>query len=298
MATSSVPASNTAQHLDSRRYRQQRQRNLVVLYSLVAVISIVTMAPFFFMLSGSFMERGELFSLEPHFLPKRPSWDNYRSLLETTSFLTWMRNSLTIAVAQTLGVMFFSSLAGFVFAKRRFPGRDTLFFLALVTTLLPGGQLTIIPFYLMMAKIGWINTFWPVVLPFLAPAFQIFLMRQYIATSIPDELIDAAKIDGCGLFSTYWRIVVPLSVPGLVVVGISQFIAAWNEYLYGLMILREDSLRTLPVGLAAFSQTSGGMVPYSMIFAGVVLSTLPMIVLYLLSQRQLRQGLLSGAVRG
>jgi ABC-type glycerol-3-phosphate transport system permease component len=203
-----------------------------------------------------------------------------------------------VSVAQTLGVLFFCSLAGYVFAKRRFPGRDVLFLFVLATSMMPNGQTTIIPFYLLMVKLGWIDTFWPLIVPWWAPPLSIFLMRQYIAAGIPDELIDAATVDGSGLFGTYWRIVLPLSVPGLVVIGVIQFIAIWNDFLYGLLVLKSDEMRTVTVALTELSRRTQANTLYGPLFAGIVLATLPTIILFFVFQRRLTQGLLSGAIRG
>jgi ABC-type glycerol-3-phosphate transport system permease component len=267
-------------------------------YAVLAVAALLALAPFWFMLSGSLMAPGEMFKIPPRFWPAEPMLANYRDLFERFPFLVYLRNSAIVAVAQTAGVLFFCSLAGFVFAKRRFPGRDALFVAVLVTAALPNGQTTIIPFYLLMAKLGWIDTFWPLIVPWWAPPLSIFLMRQYIAASIPDDLIDAARIDGNGLFGTWWRIVLPLSVPALVVVGVMQFVAVWNDFLYGLLVLRSDEMRTVTVALTELSRRTQANTLYGPLFAGIVLATLPTVGLYLVFQRRLTAGLLSGAVRG
>jgi len=182
----------------------------ILLYALLIVLSIIALAPFFFMVSGSLMVQGEIFSITPHFIPQQLYWQNYVQLFERLPFLTYLKNSASVSIVNTLGVLFFSSLIGYVFAKRRFPGRDALFVFVLVTSTLPGGVTIIIPWYLLMVKLGWVNTFLPLIIPWLAPALNIFLMRQYIRAGVPDELLDAATIDGCGMFGLYWRIVLPL----------------------------------------------------------------------------------------
>jgi ABC-type glycerol-3-phosphate transport system permease component len=195
-------------------------------------------------------------------------------------------------------VVFFSSLIGYVFAKRRFPGRDALFVFVLVTSTLPGGVTIIIPWYLLMVKLGWVNTFLPLIVPWLAPALNIFLMRQYIRSGVPDELLDAATIDGCGMFGLYWRIVLPLVRPGLVVIGILQFITVWNDFLFSLLILQKDNVRTATVALTLLATRNEQATQYGMLFAGIVLATLPTVVLFFIFQRVLTQGILSGALRG
>jgi ABC-type glycerol-3-phosphate transport system permease component len=163
---------------------------------------------------------------------------------------------------------------------------------------MPNGQTTIIPFYLLMVRFHWVDTFWPLIVPWWAPPLSIFLMRQYIASGIPDDLIDAARIDGSGLFGTYWRIVLPLSVPGLVVIGVMQFISIWNEFLYGLLVLKSDEMRTVTVALTELSRRTQANTLYGPLFAGIVLATIPTIAIFFIFQRRLTQGLLSGSIRG
>jgi ABC-type glycerol-3-phosphate transport system permease component len=270
----------------------------ILLYALLIVLSIIALAPFFFMVSGSLMVQGEIFSITPHFIPQQVYWQNYVQLFERLPFLTYLKNSAAISIVNTLGVLFFSSLIGYVFAKRRFPGRDALFVFVLVTSTLPGGVTIIIPWYLLMVKLGWVNTFLPLIIPWLAPALNIFLMRQYIRAGVPDELLDAATIDGCGMFGLYWRIVLPLVRPGLVVIGILQFITVWNDFLFSLLILQKDQVRTATVALTLLATRNEQATPYGPLFAGIVLATLPTIVIFFIFQRRLTQGILSGALRG
>lgn len=269
-----------------------------VLYSILIAIAILCIAPFYFMVSGSLMDRGEMFKIPPRLWPATPIWENFRTIFVEYNFLTYLRNSVIIAVAQTTGTLFFCSLAGYVFAKRRFPGRDVLFILVLITAAMPSGQTTIIPFYLMMVQFGWVDTFWPLIVPWWAPPLSIFLMRQYIQAGIPDELIDASTLEGSGLFGTYWRIVLPLSVPGLVVIGLMQFISVWNEFIYGLLVLKSDHMRTATLAIAELSTRSQAATLYGPLFAGIVVVTIPTITLYFIFQRRLTSGILSGALRG
>lgn len=280
------------------RWTIWRQRFFkVLLYLTLICMAIVAMAPFYFMFSGSLMNRGEMFAIPPKLWPKTLIWENYRVIFRDYNFLTYLRNSLFISVTQTVGVLFFCSLAGYIFAKREFPGRDALFVVILITATLPQGQATIIPFYLLMIKFNWVNTFWPLIIPWWAPPLGIFLMRQYISNGIHDDLIDASRLDGAGLFRTYRQVVLPLSVPGLVVIGVMQFIAIWNEFLYGLLILRTDNMRTVTVAIAELSTRTRAATLYGPLFAGIVIATIPTIVLYFIFQRKLTSGLLAGSVR-
>ncbi|MGH2558699.1 MAG: carbohydrate ABC transporter permease [Thermomicrobiales bacterium] len=296
MATTQPIATNTKKV--PRRAVWQRRLLQGVLYLFLIVVALFCLMPFYFMLSGSLMNQGEMFKIPPRFWPEELIFENYREIFRRFPFLTYLRNSIIVSVAQTGGVLFFCSLAGYVFAKRRFPGRNWLFFLVLATSVLPNGQTTIIPFYLLMVKFGWINTFWPLIIPWWAPPLSIFLMRQYIASGIPDDLIDAATLDGTGLFGTYWRIVLPLVVPGLVVIGVMQFIAIWNDFLYGLLVLKSDEMRTVTVALTELSRRSQAATLYGPLFAGIVLATIPTIAIFFIFQRRLTQGILSGSIRG
>lgn len=275
-----------------------RSLSRALVYLVLLIVVLLMVAPFYFLVSGSLMDRGEMFKIPPHLYPANPIWDNFRTIFTDYNFATYLKNSVIVSGAQTAGVLFFSSLAGFVFAKRRFPGRDWLFIFVLITAAMPSGQTTIIPFYLLMSKLGWINTFWPLIIPWWAPPLSIFLMRQYIANGIPDELIDASRLDGTGLFGTYLRIVLPLSIPGLVVVGIMQFVAIWNDFLYSLLVLKSDDMRTATLAIAVLSQRSQAATLYGPLFAGIVVVTLPPIILYFIFQRRLTSGLLAGSIRG
>ncbi|MDQ3540102.1 MAG: carbohydrate ABC transporter permease [Chloroflexota bacterium] len=299
VAQSDLPATReTDIQIADVRASVRSKAGSVLLYGILVAAAIVSIAPFYFMVSGSLMARGEMFRIPPQLWPATPIWENFRTIFVEHNFATYLRNSMIVSVAQTVGVLFFCSLAGFVFAKRRFPGRDMLFILVLITSAMPSGQTTIIPFYLLMIKFGWIDTFWPLIIPWWAPPLSIFLMRQYIASGIPDELIDASQLDGTGLFGTYCRIVLPLSVPGLVVIGLMQFISVWNEFLYGLLVLKSDNMRTATLAIAEMSQRSQAATIYGPLFAGIVVVTIPTVVLYFIFQRRLTSGLLSGSLRG
>lgn len=275
-----------------------RSLQRVLVYVVLIVVAVLMVAPFYFLVSGSLMDRGEMFKIPPRLWPSKPIWDNYRVIFTEYHFATYLRNSVIVSLAQTIGVLFFSSLAGFIFAKRHFPGRDWLFIFVLITAAMPSGQTTIIPFYLLMVKLHWIDTFWPLIIPWWAPPLSIFLMRQYIANGVPDDLIDASRLDGTGLFGTYLRVVLPLSVPGLVVIGIMQFVAIWNDFLYSLLVLKSENMRTATLAIAEMSTRTQAATLYGPLFAGIVVVTVPPVLLYFIFQRRLTSGLLSGSVRG
>jgi ABC-type glycerol-3-phosphate transport system permease component len=291
----------------SYREKQSLQRQTIfrvarraLTYIVLLLFAFLFMYPFYNMLIGSFMDDHELFSRTPAFWPKSFDLEAYQVLLdpETYNYGRALFNTFIIAAGLTLGTLFFSSLAGYVFAKRKFPGRDTLFVLTLVTLFLPT-QATLIPWYLLMVqKLHWGNTYLPLWVPALTNAFGIFWMRQYIRFTIPDEVIEAAAIDGCSVWGTYWRVVLPLCGPGLVVLGILTFVAGFNDFLGPLLVLSDSDMFTAQLVLANFKGATIVAPRYSILFAGAVLATLPLVVVFLVFQRQLIQGIMSGAVKG
>ncbi|MCD6520745.1 MAG: carbohydrate ABC transporter permease, partial [Anaerolineae bacterium] len=221
----------------SRRQRQwkyilSRLVSRFFLYILLIILAIFFLFPFYDMFIGSFMQDHELFSKKPRFWPTHGfDLTSYRQLFLELGYGWPLINTFYLATVRTVGVLFFSSLAGYTFAKRHFPGRDKLFFAMLATMMLPT-QMTLIPWYLLMVKIfKWADTYWPFWLPAWASAFGIFWMRQYIATSIPDEMLEAATIDGCGSFSAFLRVVLPNITPGMSVLGILTFVQSSNLFL-------------------------------------------------------------------
>jgi ABC-type glycerol-3-phosphate transport system permease component len=287
--------------------QRQRQWNLLIpriigrvfLYALLILFAIIFMFPFYDMVIGSFMDDTDLFSTKPSFWPKDGfDLDGYRDLFASYNFTRPLFNSFWMAFWRTAGTLFFSSLAGFAFAKRHFPGRDKLFFIMLATMMLPY-QATLIPSYLLMVKFfKWTDTYWPFWAPAWASAFGIFMMRQYIAASVPDELLDAAAIDGCSVFGTFIRVILPIITPGLSVLAILTFVQSWNLFLGPLLYLNDANKFTAPLAIAAFRGSQRVAPRYSMIFAGSTLSTLPLLIVFFIFQRQLISGIMSGAIKG
>lgn len=293
----------------ARAIRTRGPRYWVVLastYVLLGLLALYFIFPFYAMVVASFMHKAALNSVEPHLWPDPFILDNYQSLVTgrigdnitlTTTFLRALLNSVAVAVGQTIPAVLFTSLVGFVFAKRRFPGRNVLFLFVLITMMLPY-QSTIVPFFLLMSNLGWINTFWPLWVPWWAPAFGVFLMRQIIAATIPNELIDAAEIDGASLFGTYWRVVLPLIKPALAVFGILNFMNAWNDYIYSNIVLSKETMYTVPLLLALFKGGDLTSIPeFGVMAAGSVIATIPLLIVFFLFQRWLISGIMSGAVK-
>jgi len=288
----------------SKRKRQWRiliPRIIIRLwvYVLLVIFAVIFVFPFYTMFVGSFMQDSELFSRYPNLWPRRGfDLTGYRQLFAELNYGRPLFNSFVVATGRTLGSLFFCSLAGFAFAKRRFPGRDKLFFFMLATMMLPT-QITLIPWYLLMVKyLKWGNTFLPLWIPVWASAFGIFLMRQFIASSVPDEMLEAATIDGASVFGMFIRVVLPIITPGLAVLAILTFVEGFNDFLGPLLILSDSRMFTAPLALANFKGSTIIAPRYSLMFAGSVLATIPLLVVFFAFQRQLISGILSGAIKG
>jgi ABC-type glycerol-3-phosphate transport system permease component len=211
--------------------------------------------------------------------------------------MSWYGNSLFVAVILTVAVLFFTSLAGFGFAKYRFKGRNILFILLLGSTMIPF-QLILVPLFIFMSKLNWTNGYWSLIIPFMAPAIGIFLMRQFIL-SIPSELIEAARIDGSSEFGIYWRVILPLARPALAAQAVLTFLGAWNSFLWPLSVLRTQTAMTLPVGMASMigGVTAGSEPPIGASMAAATLVTIPVVLIFIAVQKQYIAGLTAASVK-
>ncbi len=278
-------------------------RSLERLYSIVVHLllvagALVTVLPFVWMVLGSFKITSELFRNPPALLPEKWIFTSYVHLFTETMFARWYGNSLLVAVLETTAVLFFSSLAGFGFAKYEFKGREILFNILIASMIIPFG-VTLIPLYVLISKLGLLDKYFTLIFPFMAPAFGIFMMKQFMG-NIPSELLDSARIDGSEEFGIYWRIVLPLLRPALGALAIYTFLGSWNSFLWPLIVLRDTSHYTLPVGLATLITLLGSAttkVEYGLILSGSTLVSLPVITLFLLMQKQFIAGLTLGSVK-
>ena len=217
-------------------------------YLILIVLTVVAIFPFYWMLVGSFTPLGDLFARPPALWPRHPTIDNYFQLFDRIPFGRNLLNSFIISFSYAVLALFLSTLAGFGFAKYRFPGREVLFYLMIATLMLPD-EVLVIPLFIVMSQIGWVDTYQGAVLPGVASAFGIFWMRQYMS-SIPDEMLDAARIDGASEPQIYWRLILPVLGPGLAALAIILFMRSWNAFLWPLVVLRSESMYTVPLSLA------------------------------------------------
>lgn len=274
-----------------------RQRiGIIVLHVVVIAGALITVLPLLWMIYSSFKTTGEIFRYPPWLPPETWSFKNYTSLFEGWAFQTWYRNSILYAGVQTALTLFFCSLAGFSFAKYQFRGKNLLFIILIGSTFIPF-QLIVIPLFIQISRIGWVNTPYAMIIPWVAPAFGIFLMRQF-TLYVPSELIESARMDGASEFRIYWQIVLPLLQSGLIALGIFTFLSAWNSYLWPLMVLRGDETMVLTVGVASMqAQAAGSATPFGEIMAASTLMSIPIIAVFTALQRYFVAGLTAGAVK-
>lgn len=273
---------------------QQILWKLIVVY-LVLVIGLIAMiAPFLWMLSTSFKSTKAIFRFPPDWIPAQPTLAHYQKLFETLDFLTPFKNTVIVAVAITFLSLLICSMAGYAFAKFRFPGRDKLF-IGLLGTLMVPGQITMIPVFLLLNKLRLLNSYPGLILPGLASAFSIFFMRQFIRT-IPDELLEAARIDGASERYIFFKIVLPLCKPALATLGIFNFTGSWNSFLWPLIIASSEKMYTLPVAIANL----GGQyqTDYGLQMAGAVVVIVPIIIVFLFAQKYFIKGITLSGLKG
>ena len=260
----------------------------------LVALAVVALAPLGWMLSVSFMPQGEASGFPPPLLPSALTFDNYQTLFARAGMGRYFINSVVVSGAITLGALLVNTMAGYAFAKLRFRGRDRTFQVLLAALVIPA-QVAMLPLFLMMKGLGLVNTFGAVIIPALATVFGIFLVRQY-ARSIPDELLEAARIDGAGELRIFFQIVLPMLKPVLVTLAIFTFMAAWNDFMWPLIVLTDQDNYTLPVAIAALSREH--VQDVEMMMAGAVVTVIPVLLLFLMLQRYYIQGLLLGSVKG
>jgi multiple sugar transport system permease protein len=262
-------------------------------YAALIAGALLTVLPLWWMLAASLMPNGEANSFPPRLWPSRLTAEHYVALFGRLNVARFAANSLLIATATTAISVLLNSMAGYAFAKLRFAGRDRIFRLLVAALVIPG-QIGMLPLFLMLKQLGLINTYWAAIIPGLASIFGIFLVRQY-AQSIPDTLLDAARIDGAGEWRIYWELVLPSCRPILVTLALFTFMGAWNDFLWPLIVLTDGDMYTLPVALA--NLVGEHVQDTELMMAGAVLTVLPVIGLFLALQRFYIAGVMSGSLK-
>lgn len=266
----------------------------VLLYVLLIIIGIIMVVPFLWMISTSLKEQYDTVKIPPVWIPNPPRWQNYVDLFTQQPMLQFMLNTIKIVFFVVLGQLFFSSLAAYSFARIKFKGRTVMFFFYIATLMVPG-QVTMIPTYLMFAKVGLVDNHIVLILPAFFSAFGVFLLRQFFM-SLPKELEEAAEIDGCNPFTTYYRIMLPLIVPAMLTLGVFTLMNTWNDYMGPLIYLTTPEKYTMTLGIAYFKGVY--TTQWNLVMAGSVLSVIPILVAYLCAQKYFVEGIAFSGVKG
>ena len=270
----------------------RRDPRKILIWTLLALGGIVMIMPFAFMISTSLKGRGEVYDLR--LVPLAPTLENYAYLFRETKFVRWFLNSFSIAAVSTISVLFFDSLAGYVLCKYRFKGRQIVF-VAILSTLMIPTEMLVIPWYVMSKNMGWLDTYWGIMFPGMITGFGVFLMKQFFET-VPDALIDAARIDGLSEFRIFWEVALPLVTPALSALAIFTFLGSWTAFLWPLIVTNSSSNYTVPVGLASFSGEFS--TEWNMIMTGAAVATIPTLVVFILLQKYIIRGVILSGVKG
>lgn len=287
-----------ARRKSSARRRWRTLAEDAATYAVLSLIALTMLAPFLWMVATSLKAYTELFVYPPQLLPASPQWENYPRAWRYAPFDRFFVNSIFVATVVTVGEIVTSSLAGYVFARMRFPGRDRLFLLYLGTMMIPS-QVTLVPLYIVMRQLGWLNSYYALIVPWLASAYATFLMRQYMLT-FPKELEDAARVDGANHPIIYSRIILPQCGPVIATLSILTFLSNWNSFLWPLVMTSAERMRTVPVGLAYFTSIpeNVGLPQWQLFMAAATFSMLPTLIVFLLGQRYFVRGISLSGLKG
>jgi multiple sugar transport system permease protein len=268
------------------------QATRAVVWVLLLAGGILMVMPFVYMVSTSLKTNAEVYELS--LLPRAPTLENYRRLGGASGFPRWFLNSLAIAVVTTVSVLFFDSLVGYTLAKFRFRGRRVVF-LAILSTLMIPTEMLVLPWYVMSKNLGWLDTYWGIMFPGMMTGFGTFLMKQFFE-SVPDELLEAGRVDGVGEFQIWWRIAMPLVGPALSALAIFTFLGNWTAFLWPLISTTKRELYTLPVGFASFSGEFQR--EWEMVMAGASVATIPVLLVFILLQKYIVRGVMLAGIKG
>ncbi len=271
----------------------KRQIGKILLYAGMIVVAGMALAPLFWMVSASFMPTGQASTFPPPFLPRQVTLEHYLSLFTRLNLARYLFNSAFLAITVTLISLVINSMAGYAFAKYRFRGRDAIFKLLIASLIIPA-QVTMLPLFLMLNKMGVLNSYLGVIIPGMASIFGIFLIRQF-ALSIPDSLIEAARIDGATDFRIYWSLILPLCKPVLITLAVFTFMGTWNDFLWPLIVMTDDSMYTLPVALANLSLEH--VQDTELMMAGSVITIAPVLIVFAAVQKYYISGIMAGGIK-
>jgi multiple sugar transport system permease protein len=265
----------------------------LALHIILIVCSFIMILPFLWMISSSLKTQTEMFAFPPHWIPKVILWKNYVYMLQSAPWGIYFFNTVKITVSVVVGQLIFCSMAAYAFARLKFPGRDIIFLIVLGTMMVPY-QVTMIPTFKIIKELGWLNTHLALIVPPLFNAFGIFLLRQFFLT-IPKELEEAAKIDGCSYPRIFWSIILPISKPALTTLAIFTFMSQWNDFLAPLIYITDDRLKTLTLGLATFQGTH--VTQWNYLMAGSLIVLIPVLVVFIFAQRYFIEGIVMSGLK-
>ncbi|MFP4383957.1 MAG: carbohydrate ABC transporter permease [Spirochaetia bacterium] len=284
--------------IESKEFAYGNKREKIFYISFLVIIfllSFLFLFPIYWMFKGAFQPTFMAMQVPPTFLPTHLTTDNFHKLFTRFPSFRWLLNSAVVAGSATILTLVIGSMAGYAFAKRRFPGRELIFWMLLTAMMLPK-QVMLVPLYVLMNKYHLYNTYAGMFLPQVAWPFGLFLMRQFMQ-SIPDELIQSAKVDGASELRVFLSIIVPLSIPAFGTVGILYFVRTWNDYMWQLIMVRDPIMNTLPVAISKVARGEWS-VDYGLMMAGAAYGAVPMIIIFLFFQKYFVKGLTLGAVKG
>lgn len=263
-------------------------------YVVSILLAVIALIPFLWMISTSLKSRGALMSIPIEWIPAEPTLDAYTEVFSRFPFLRTIGNSLLISVSYTLITLICASMAAFAFAKLRFRGSGAILSVYIATMMIPT-QVTMIPLFVEMNRLGLIDSYASVILPSMFKPFAVFLLVQQMRT-IPNDYIDAARIDGAGLFQTYRKVALPLCIPTLATLAVTTFMESWNDYLWPLLMLTDRNKMTLPIALSTLNGQYN--TEYNVLMAGSLISMIPIIIIYIAAQKQFKSGLMAGGIKG
>jgi multiple sugar transport system permease protein len=281
------------------RSRSMRRRRLVGdIFAIIGatIIGVIFATPFLWMVSSSLKDISEIYGFPPKFIPESFKWSNYVDAWRALPFKTFFLNSIIVSSLTTFGAVLSCSLAGYSFARLRYPGRDKIFLAYLATMMIPFPVL-MVPLFVIMKNLGLVDTLWSLILPAIFTPAGTFLMRQFILT-LPRELEEAARVDGCGFFGVYWRIVLPLMKPVIATLAIFTFLGSWNEFLWPLISISSIDHKTLPLGLTMFQSRIAGRTPWNQVMASATFTIVPVLVLFVLGQKYYVKGIVTTGLKG
>lgn len=264
-------------------------------YLLIILGAISMLAPFIWMLCVSFMTEAQIFSYPPNFIPHPFITDNYIHIFEKLPITRFFINSLFVALLTTVFQVLFSAMAGYAFARSKFKYKDFIFFIFLVTMMIPP-QVNIVPLFFLMRELHWIDTYQALIVPGIFGGFGVFLMRQWFK-NMSHEIEEAAKIDGCNIFEIFFKIALPLSIPAIVTLGLFTFITTWNSFMWPLIVTNSQDITTLPVALAQFKGSFRETIMWGDLTACSVILSLPVILIYLAGKKYFINDMLSGGIK-